>query len=49
MQEFPEIDRASWFTIDAAMHKILKGQAGFLVQLRERLAASGAVPVGDGA
>jgi predicted NUDIX family NTP pyrophosphohydrolase len=36
-QEFPEIDRAAWFTVEAAGGKILKGQAGFLDQLREEL------------
>ena len=36
-QEFPEIDRAAWFTIEAAGRKILKGQAAFLVQLQEKL------------
>jgi predicted NUDIX family NTP pyrophosphohydrolase len=35
---FPEIDRAAWFTLDAARRKILKGQAGFLDQLERRLA-----------
>ncbi len=33
MREFPEVDRAGWFSIDAAHEKILKGQAGFLDQL----------------
>jgi predicted NUDIX family NTP pyrophosphohydrolase len=32
-QEFPEIDRAAWFEIDAAKRKILKGQQPFLDQL----------------
>jgi len=32
-QEFPEVDRAQWFKIDAARTKILKGQAPFLDQL----------------
>jgi predicted NUDIX family NTP pyrophosphohydrolase len=36
-QEFPEVDRAAWFTIDAARKKILKGQAVFLSQLQEKL------------
>jgi predicted NUDIX family NTP pyrophosphohydrolase len=36
-QEFPEIDRAAWLPIEAASHKILKGQAAFLVQLQEKL------------
>jgi predicted NUDIX family NTP pyrophosphohydrolase len=34
---FPEIDRAAWFPLDAARRKILKGQAGFLDQLTQRL------------
>ena len=29
-REFPEIDRAGWFTLDEARRKILPGQAGFL-------------------
>ncbi len=33
LQEFPEVDRAGWFTIETARRKILKGQAGFLEQL----------------
>ena len=35
-QEFPEVERAEWFTIESAMQKILKGQAGFLTQLQEK-------------
>ena len=35
LQEFPEIDRAEWFPLEAARRKILKGQAEFL----DRLAA----------
>jgi len=35
-QEFPEIDRAGWFSVETARVKILKGQAGFLDQLLER-------------
>lgn len=35
-QEFPEIDRAAWFTIEEASNKILKGQAAFLVQLKHK-------------
>jgi len=38
MQEFPEVDRADWFTIDAARVKILKGQLGFLDRLLQKLA-----------
>ena len=31
--EFPEVDRAGWFSIDAAMKMIHKGQLGFIEQL----------------
>src|SRR5262249_18756383 len=33
MQLFPEADRAAWFALPEARHKILKGQAGFLDRL----------------
>jgi predicted NUDIX family NTP pyrophosphohydrolase len=33
--EFPEVDRAGWFSIDEARRKILKGQAAFLDRLLE--------------
>ena len=39
MVEFPEIDRASWFSIDQARLKILKGQAPFLDRLLALLSA----------
>jgi predicted NUDIX family NTP pyrophosphohydrolase len=39
---FPEVDRAAWFPIDQARAKILKGQAGFLDQLREKVDAEAA-------
>lgn len=32
-QEFPEIDRVEWFSIDEALRRILPGQAGFLREL----------------
>ena len=32
-REFPEVDRAGWFTMEEAKQKILPGQAGFLDQL----------------
>ena len=32
-REFPEIDRAAWFTIPEAREKILAAQAGFLDEL----------------
>jgi predicted NUDIX family NTP pyrophosphohydrolase len=37
LQQFPEVDRAAWFGIDAAKQKILKGQAPFLEQLLTRM------------
>jgi predicted NUDIX family NTP pyrophosphohydrolase len=33
MQEFPEIDRAGWFSIEVARTKLVKGQVGFLDRL----------------
>lgn len=36
-QSFPEIDRAEWFSIEAARIKILKGQAVFLHRLLKTL------------
>jgi predicted NUDIX family NTP pyrophosphohydrolase len=37
IREFPEIDRAEWFSISMASRKILKGQRGFLPILCSRL------------
>jgi len=37
-KDFPEIDRAGWFTIQMGKEKILKGQAGFLGELEQILA-----------
>ena len=34
---FPEVDRAAWFSLEEADAKILRGQAPFLDQLREKL------------
>jgi predicted NUDIX family NTP pyrophosphohydrolase len=39
-QSFPEIDRAEWFSLEAARAKILKGQAVFLRRLLETLEAT---------
>ena len=36
-KEFPEADRAGWFTRDEAMQKILRGQQGFVTRLLEML------------
>lgn len=40
-KEFPEVDRAGWFTIAEAREKILKGQAGFLEELDGILGGAG--------
>lgn len=36
-QEFPEVDRAAWFSMEEAGRKILKGQAALLRELQEKL------------
>jgi predicted NUDIX family NTP pyrophosphohydrolase len=36
-EEFPEVDRAAWLSIEAALRKILKGQAPFLLELHRQL------------
>jgi predicted NUDIX family NTP pyrophosphohydrolase len=33
MRQFPEVDRAGWFTVALARRKILKGQTGFIDRL----------------
>ncbi|MGY1690277.1 NUDIX domain-containing protein [Geodermatophilus sp. SYSU D01105] len=39
VQEFPEVDRAGWFALDAARAKLVTGQVPFLDRLRDRLTA----------
>jgi predicted NUDIX family NTP pyrophosphohydrolase len=39
LQEFPEVDRAAWFTPEDAKAKILKGQRGFIEELEQILNA----------
>ena len=39
--EFPEVDRAAWFGIEAARERILPGQAPLLEALRRLLGAAG--------
>jgi predicted NUDIX family NTP pyrophosphohydrolase len=41
MQEFPEADRAAWFSPDEALRKILKGQRPIVTSLLERLRPGG--------
>jgi len=37
MQSFPEVDRAQWFDLDAAHHKLVPAQGAFLDRLKELL------------
>lgn len=53
--DFPEVDRAEWFSIDTARSKILRGQLGFIDALCKQLggplpqAQSNPPPEGTGA
>jgi predicted NUDIX family NTP pyrophosphohydrolase len=38
LREFPEVDRAGWFTVEAARRKLLEGQVDFIHRLRTLLA-----------
>lgn len=40
MRQFPEVDSAAWFSVDAARTKILKGQRPFLDRLVALLAGT---------
>ncbi|MDJ0904316.1 MAG: hypothetical protein QNJ55_36600 [Xenococcus sp. MO_188.B8] len=37
IQEYPEVDRGAWFSLDIAQKKIFKGQREFLARLVNRL------------
>jgi len=37
MEQFPEVDRAGWFSIEDARARLIKGQLGFLEALLKRL------------
>jgi predicted NUDIX family NTP pyrophosphohydrolase len=39
LQQFPEIDKATWFSLARARAKLLKGQVVFLERLAEKLGA----------
>jgi predicted NUDIX family NTP pyrophosphohydrolase len=41
MQEFPEVDRAAWFSLEEAAEKIHPGQAAFLQELARLVEDSG--------
>jgi predicted NUDIX family NTP pyrophosphohydrolase len=40
MAEFPEVDRAAWYSIDEALEKINRGQRPIIAALAEKLGAS---------
>jgi predicted NUDIX family NTP pyrophosphohydrolase len=40
IQQFPEVDRARWFVLEAAREKLIGGQLPFLELLSERIAAA---------
>jgi predicted NUDIX family NTP pyrophosphohydrolase len=39
MGEFPEVDRAEWFSVEDARRRLLRGQVAFLDRLSELLEA----------
>lgn len=41
MQQFPEVDRAAWFSVEEAKRRILKGQAPALDRLAAKCAVDG--------
>jgi len=45
MREYPEVDRGQWFEIPEARRKIVKGQAGFLDALLEKISSPAAQKV----
>lgn len=40
-REFPEVDRAGWFDLEAARRKLLPGQVGFIDRLSELVVSPG--------
>jgi predicted NUDIX family NTP pyrophosphohydrolase len=41
LREFPEVDRAGWFDLEAARRKLVMGQVGFVDRLSELLNGGG--------
>ena len=37
MQQFPEVDKGGWFSVEEAMVKIVPGQAGFIQELVKKV------------
>jgi predicted NUDIX family NTP pyrophosphohydrolase len=46
MHEFPEVDRAGWFSLDEAKEKLIAAQAEFVDRLRQLLSLIPSVPSG---
>jgi predicted NUDIX family NTP pyrophosphohydrolase len=46
MHEFPEVDRAGWFSLDEAKEKLIAAQAEFVDRLRQFLSLIPSVPSG---
>lgn len=44
-RQFPEVDRAAWFTLEEARAKILLSQAPFLATLEDRIVRTGTMEV----
>lgn len=44
-KEFPEVDRAGWFTPEVAREKILKGQLNFLEELKRKIENNSVPPL----
>ncbi len=44
LQQFPELDRAEWLTIDTARDKLVKAQVAFLDRLEDHLHRAGGGP-----
>jgi predicted NUDIX family NTP pyrophosphohydrolase len=42
-QDFPEVDRGAWFSLEEAKEKIIKGQVGFLEELEQILDLIGVI------
>jgi len=48
VEQFPEVDKAEWFSLEDARKKIVKGQRGFLDQLAALVEVSGSGGIGSG-
>jgi predicted NUDIX family NTP pyrophosphohydrolase len=46
-REFPEVDRAGWFDLEAARRKLVSGQVGFIDRLSELVQGGGSASARD--